>query len=169
MVYDSASGTNKTRLQKLQTRAVRLITGSDPRTSRVSMFKELGWLSLQYKRDFHKCIMIYKCRNRLALQYLCDLFNSNDSVHSYNTRNSSQFRATKSHSAYYYHSFTVSDLKLWNSLPRNIQESTSLSNFKSTLFKFIGAKPQFKFLCALSCLLVLRIVMLLSCKYAFKL
>ncbi len=33
MVYDSASVTNKTRLQKLQTRAARLITGSDPRTS----------------------------------------------------------------------------------------------------------------------------------------
>ncbi len=33
MVYDSASGTNKTRLQKLQTRAARLITGSDPCTS----------------------------------------------------------------------------------------------------------------------------------------
>ncbi len=32
MVYYSASGTNKTRLQKLQTRAARLITGSDPRS-----------------------------------------------------------------------------------------------------------------------------------------
>ncbi len=32
MVYNSASGTNKTRFQKLQTRAARLITGSDPHT-----------------------------------------------------------------------------------------------------------------------------------------
>ncbi len=53
MVYYSASGTNKTRLQKLQTRAARLITSSDPLTSRVSIFEELGWLSLQYRRDFH--------------------------------------------------------------------------------------------------------------------
>ncbi len=90
MVYDLASGTNKTRLQKLQTTAARLLTGSDPHTSRVSMFKELGWLFLQYRRDFHKCIMIYKCRNGLAPQYLCDLFNSNASMHSYNTQTSSQ-------------------------------------------------------------------------------
>ncbi len=89
-VYDSASGTNKTRLQKLKTRAARLITVSDPHNGRVSMFKELGWLSLQYRRDFHQCIMIYKCRNGLVPQYLCDLFNSNDIVHSYNTQNSSQ-------------------------------------------------------------------------------
>ncbi len=54
------------------------------------MFKELGGLSVQYRRDFNKCIMIYKCRNGLALQYICDLFNSNDRRHSYNTQNSSQ-------------------------------------------------------------------------------
>ncbi len=106
------------------------------------MFKELGWLSLQYRRDFHKCMMVYKYRNSLAPQYLCDLFNSNESMHSYNTQNSSQLRATESRTAYYHHSFTVSGLNLWNSLPRNIQEST-LPSFKSALFKFIGAKPQF--------------------------
>ncbi len=87
--------------------------------------------------------MIYKCRNGLVLQYLCDLFNSNNSMHSYNTRNSSQLRATKSCIAYCHRNFTVSDLNRCNSLPRNIQESTSLSSFKSALFKFIGAKPQF--------------------------
>ncbi len=77
---------------------------------------EIGWLYLQYRRDFHpKCIMIFKCRNGLAPQYLCDLFNSNGSVHSCNTRNSSQLRATKSCTAYYHHSFTVSGLNLWNS------------------------------------------------------
>ncbi len=108
---------------------------------------EIGWLYLQYRRDFHpKCIMIFKCRNCLASQYLCDLFNSNGSVHSCNPRNSSQLRATKSCTAYYHHSFTVSGLNLWNSLPRKIQESTSLSSFKSAVFKFIGAKPQFGFI-----------------------
>ncbi len=84
---------------------------------------ELGWLSSQCIRDFHKCIIICKCRNGLAPQYLCDLFNSNNSMHFNNTGNSSHRSATKS-----YLSFTVSDLNLWNNLPRNIQESTSLSN-----------------------------------------
>ncbi len=85
MVFDSASETNKTRLQKLQTRAARLITGSETGTSRVSMLKELGWLSLQYRRNFHKFIMVYKCRNGLAPRYLCDLFISNYGMYSYNT------------------------------------------------------------------------------------
>ncbi len=66
ILYDSASKTNKYRLQKLQTRACRLITGSGPRTSCIPMFHELNWLSLQYRRDFHKIVMVYKCRNGLA-------------------------------------------------------------------------------------------------------
>ncbi len=53
MVYDSASGTNTARLQKLQSRAARLINGSDPHTIRISMFKELCWLSVQYRIDFN--------------------------------------------------------------------------------------------------------------------
>ncbi len=73
---------------------------------------------------------MYKCRNGLALLYICDLFNSNDSMHSYNTRTFSQLQATKSRTAYYHHSFTVSGLNLWNNLPRKIQENTSLSSFK---------------------------------------
>ena len=40
--YDSASITNKTRLQKLQSRAARLIPGSSPRQNRNAIFNELG-------------------------------------------------------------------------------------------------------------------------------
>ena len=57
VVYDSTSITRKTRLQKLQSRAVRLISGSSPRQNRNAMFKELGWLSLQQRMDFHKCVL----------------------------------------------------------------------------------------------------------------
>ncbi len=47
VVYDAASETNKSRLQRLQTQAVRLISGTGPRDSRNPVFKELGWLSLE--------------------------------------------------------------------------------------------------------------------------
>ncbi len=60
-VYDSASQTSKNRLQKLLTRAVRLITGSGPRTIRKLMSNKLKWLSLQQRREFHKCILVCKC------------------------------------------------------------------------------------------------------------
>ncbi len=69
-VLDSASAASKFKLQSLQTRAARLITGSSPRSSRNPMYKNLSWLSLQHRRDFHKCVMVYKCCNSLAPSYL---------------------------------------------------------------------------------------------------
>ncbi len=92
IVYDSVSKTNTDRLQKFQTRACRLITGSGPLTSRIPMSHELNWRSLQYRHDFHKIVMVYKCRNDLAPKYLCDTFNANHDIH--NTRNAS-LRVTK--------------------------------------------------------------------------
>ncbi len=78
--------TNKDRLQKLQTRAYRLITGSGPHTNCIPMFHELNWISLQCRHDFHKSVMVYKCRNSLAPHYLCDTFNANHDIHTHNTR-----------------------------------------------------------------------------------
>jgi len=143
IVYDSTSQTNKLRLQNLQTRAARLISGSGPRTSRNPMFKELGWLSLQSRRDFHKSVMVYKCRYGLAPDYLNDRFSTNDSNHSHNTRNASQLRATKTRTAYYQRSFTVSGQQLFNNLPRNIQNCSTLPSFKSALYSHMVVKPQF--------------------------
>ncbi len=58
-VYDAASETNKSRLQRLQTRAAVLISGIGPRVSRNPVFKELGWLSLENRRIMHKCTMVF--------------------------------------------------------------------------------------------------------------
>ncbi len=123
IVLDSASAASKYKLQSLQTRAARLITGSGPRTSKNPMYKSLSWLSLQHRQDFHKCVMVYKCRNSLAPSYIEKLFTSNDTKHTYNTRHSSQLRSTKMRTSYmyYYHrSFTVAGHKLWNDLPSTI-------------------------------------------------
>jgi hypothetical protein len=100
-VFVTTTVTNKTKLQLLQTRAARLITGSGPRTSRNTMFSELGWLSLQHRRDLHKCVMIYKCLNNLAPSYLCELFSANNTIHSHHTRQSSQLRTIKTHTENY--------------------------------------------------------------------
>ncbi len=79
----------------------------------------------------------------LVPQYLCDMFIVNNSNHSYNTRNATQLTATITRTAYYYRSFTVSGLKLWNSLPNHIKECTSLSRFEQSLYNHMVTKQQF--------------------------
>ncbi len=142
IVLDSASVASKCLLQGLQTRADRLITGSGPRTSRNPMYKSLSWLSLQHRQDFHKCVMVYKCRNSLAPSYLEILFTSNDTKHTYNTMHSAQLRYTKTRTLYYHRSFTVSGHRLWNHLPSTIQNCTTLPTFKKALYMFYLIKKE---------------------------
>ncbi len=140
----TASKTNKDRLQTLQTRACRLIIGSGPCTSHISMFHGLNWLSLQYRHDFHKIVMVYKCRNGLAPKYLCDIFDANHDIHDHNRNVSLRVtKHTKARIAYYHGSFALSGQWLWNDLPNNIKLCTSLSSFKNALYKYLIAKPQF--------------------------
>ncbi len=143
VVYDSASEISQSRFQKLQTRAVKLISGSGPRANRNPIYKSLDWLSLQHKSDFHKCILVCKCGNNLAPSHLVDMFNSNDSVHSYDTRHASQLRSTKTRTSYYHRSFSVSGHKLWNDLPSNIQSCTTLPSLKYALYELYFTKTQF--------------------------
>ncbi len=89
--------------------------------------------------------MVYKCRNGLNPQYLCDTFNANHDIHNHNTRNASLrvTKHTKARTAYYHGSFALSGQRLWNELPNNIKLCTSLSSFKNALYKYLIAKPQF--------------------------
>ena len=107
------------------------------------MIKELG--SLQQRRDFHKCVFMYKCMNGLAPQYLCDMFTSNS--HSYNIRNASQPKPPTARTAYYQCNVSVSGLKLWNSLPQDIQNSQSVGSFKKSLHKYLSQTTILRILC----------------------
>ncbi len=114
----TTSKSNKDRLQKLQTRACRLITGTGPRTSHIPMFHELNWLSLQYtvlyRHEFHKIIMVYKCQNGLAPNTYMTHSIANHNTHNHNTRNAS-LRVTKhakARTAYYHDSYAIPGQRL---------------------------------------------------------
>ncbi len=116
-MYDAASETNKSRLQRLQTRAAGLISGTGTRDSRNPVSKECGWLSLENRRFMHKCTMVFKCRNGLAPPYLTDSFNANTFNHSYSTRNSSKLKIPIARTEYYHRRFLISGCNAWNNLP----------------------------------------------------
>ena len=73
----------KSRLQRLQNRAARIIVRRD---STSEALKTLGWPNLETIRKRNKSILVFKCLNDLVPQYLSDYFNRNHSFHSYNTR-----------------------------------------------------------------------------------
>ena len=144
LIYDSSSAENLERLQKLQNRAARILTGSSLREHRQHMFEKLQWLSLQNRRFLHKCIMIYKCLNKLAPSYLYDRIFKNKNIHTHNTRRCNDLRPQRTpRTATYAKSFEVSGPLAYNALPDDIKNSTSLKQFSSAIFKFLVTKQQF--------------------------
>ena len=78
---------------------------------------------------------MYKCVNRLALNYLCNLFTPR--TLSFDLRDASQkLYLPKPRTDYLKRGFSYSGASLWNDLPENICTTTSLSNFKRRIDKW---------------------------------
>ncbi len=79
----------------------------------------------------HGCIIVYKCLNGMAPQYLNDKITCNDNIHKYCTRSAKDFHVKNPNIAYYARSFEVSGTLAYNNLPDHIKQHPSLKQFKN--------------------------------------
>ncbi len=110
------------------------------------MFKDLCCMSLQHSRDMNKCILMYNClnnSNNIAPCYPTDLFQTNNNINQYRTRQSNNLHVDESKSEYYNSSFTITGAKLWNSLPQNVKDMPTLSSFKQSCKTYFLCLQQF--------------------------
>ena len=73
-VWDGSTQQLSEKLQKLQNRAIGVITKSSYDTSSRFLLDSLGWGNLSVGRAKQKANLMYKCINNLAPVYLCNLF-----------------------------------------------------------------------------------------------
>ncbi len=77
------------KLQKLQNRAFRIITRENYSKRSADMLNKLNKLgipNLEKRRMEQLSILMYKVKNRLVPDYLCDMFTNVGDVHDHNTR-----------------------------------------------------------------------------------
>ena len=86
-VWGCAGSTNISQLQKLQNRAVRVITNSNFDTPSRPLIAELGWKTIEELIGNETKTMIFKSLNDLAPQYLCNLFTKNSACSFCSLRN----------------------------------------------------------------------------------
>ena len=123
------------KLQRLQNRAVRVLTHSSYDADANLLLKELGWDNLETRRQKLKAEMVYKSLNGLAPNYLSSRFiQRSDVITSYNLRDSDNKLAIPlPRTNHYENSFAYSGAVLWNSLPSAARQATSLTNFRRFL------------------------------------
>ena len=127
-VWDGLSNELADKLQKLQNRAIRVITKSDYYSSATALRGKLGWDNLFTRRKKQKLKIMFKTLNDQSPEYLKGLFKpfSTD----YGLRNSdNKLALPKPRTDFLKRSFCYSGAHLWNSLPSNVRAIRSFTNF----------------------------------------
>ena len=133
-VWDVFSETQSKRLQKLQNRSARIIMNMSNDTDHSVALQALGWKTLKTERKKAKAKMMYKLLNSKGPQSLTDLFTYKGERTSYNLRNiSSNLCLPQPRTNNLKKSLLYDGSFLWNSIPKEIRESKSLSSFKTKI------------------------------------
>ena len=134
IVWNGISEGLAEKLQKLQNRAARIITGSHYMAPTKDMLEKLGWSNLKERRNKQKALMMFKIINGMTPVYLKDMFSKNIGTSCYNLRTSREDIALpRARTDYYRNSFAFTGAKIWNSLPNDLKCERSLESFKNKL------------------------------------
>ena len=136
VIWDSCSQYEKQELEKIQLEAARIATGTTKLISTTALYKEVGWESLEQRRQTHKLTLFFKMFSLLTPLYLSSLIPPSVSDMSrYNLRNSDQLQTIDSRTNLYFNSFLPSTVRAWNSLPAEVKQSQTTHSFRYYLKK----------------------------------
>ena len=93
--------------------------------------KELGILSIDNLYRYHTAIQVYKCLSGMSPNYLCSMFQICGENHNYGLRNvGTDVRPPLPHLEITKRSFRYSGAYVWNTIPVEIRQCTSIGTFK---------------------------------------
>ena len=131
-LWDTCGKLLKDKLQRLQNRAARVITGAKYDIRSVDVLDGLHWDTLQTRRAKVKGILMYKILNEQSAPYLRDnVIKLKDTNKKYNLRNlETNLALPKPKTNFLKRSFKYDGAMLWNNLPNEAKMATSLYQFK---------------------------------------
>ena len=134
VVWDGCTENEKETIEKIQHEAARIVTGLTRSVSLNNLYNEVNWISLSDRRKYQKLILTYKVKTGSTPDYLNDLFpRTVDTASLYNLRNDGDFITVNRRTELFSKSLIPSAVSLWNSLPSDIKDVGSLSQFKNAL------------------------------------
>jgi hypothetical protein len=83
------------------------------------------------RRDYFMSVLIYRCLNGSAPNYLGDNFVNVSDVHSHQTRNQYNLYVPKPKLELFKQSILYTGPKTWNALPDTLKTATELHHFKN--------------------------------------
>ena len=144
IVYDgNLTITDASRLDRLQTRIARLVTGALPRTSTDRLLDELGWERLKTRRTIHKLLFFYRITHNhppLPDYFVRIRQPTRASITGLSLRNQDAQSLPRDRLILFRNSFLPSTTRLWNSLPLPITTCTSKHTFRRLVYDHFHIK-----------------------------
>ena len=133
-VWGSCSEQTKDLICRLQRRAARIIAGNFDfiNTRGADLMKDLGWQTLDIRRDYFISTLMYKCiRGNAPVRLTNELIMTAD-THDCNTRASTRgvLQVPKPSSELFRNSFRYKRATLWNRLSSHIKDAPDVDRFK---------------------------------------
>ena len=93
---------------------------------------QLGWQTLEQRRDYYVATLMHKCINKTAPAHLVNNIVLTEDTHSVNTRASSNgiVQVPQANCELYKSSFRYQGATLWNSLPSELRNVPDIESFK---------------------------------------
>ena len=132
-VWDGCSDILLNKLNSLHRRAAKLMSNSSLSTD--TKLRYLGILPLKEKLVFNKAVLVFKAYKNLAPPYLKLLF-----ICSNIRATSSYITLPKPRIDLFKTSFSFSGASLRNTIPNQIKSGSSLTSFKTQLYKWIRSR-----------------------------
>lgn len=133
-LYTGISESCISQLQRVQNAAARLLTSTRKFEHITPVLASLHWLPVNFRIHFKVLLFAFKALNYLAPSYLSELLHPYKPSRS--LRSADQLLLTVSKTKRKLRgdcAFSVAAPKLWNNLPHDIRQASSLSVFKSLL------------------------------------
>ena len=122
------------KLQRLQNRAARILMFASYDSNLDDLFRALEWRRLCYQRLEEKSILMYKTLHGMTPDYLKSSFVYRNNARAYRLRNTeNKLVLPQPRTDYLKRSFLYSRAQLWNNLPVDLRQASSLTDFKSKL------------------------------------
>jgi hypothetical protein len=124
---------DKSKIERVNRRAARFVTsGYSTRRSVTTMLEQLGWNTLEERRQETRIVLMFKDVHQLLAvppTYLTYADSRTRTNHPY------KLRTIRCNTSAYKHSYFPRRIPQWNSLPSDIVTSTTLDTSKSRLAK----------------------------------
>ena len=128
---------DKSALQYLQNKGMRLILKCNRYTKIESMLEVLNWMCVRKRLEYNTFIFVYKLKNNILPVYFSKFMYFNNNVHNFNTRNKDNFSIGFKNKTSTQKSVFCFGLRKFDELPNAIKGTHNLSLFKRKCAKYI--------------------------------